>query len=347
MTAPLTSGIAQRLRQAADTIEAPQVIFAFSHYGQRTIVTAGTDTATVDPGPVELHYEIGSASKTFLGLLLADLVHDGVLDYDTRAHTCLPPAAGTNTSRKVTLRHLLTHTSGLPNMPHMLTLYRQLLTDWPTNPYATYTQQQLLRTFHRHRTRTTPGTRWRYSNVAAAVCGRALAHVTNSTYPQLLTDRVLRPLGLHHTRLESGPPGTDAPGHRKNGTPALPVNLGALSPSGCIRATPNDLLTYLEAHLAIHMGPLHAAVQAVRMPHTAPRPRRAPARSLTWFTDDTTHGTVYFHGGATFGHTTYLGYQPATHNALVALATRRNDRHNSLNNTAHNLLVELATRMGM
>lgn len=200
MTAQPTSTLADRLQRAAETVDAPDVVFAFSERGHRTVVTAGT--ASVGRSREHLHYEIGSASKTFLGLLLADLATSGVLDYDTPARDCLPIALGRpRASAEITLRHLITHTSGLPSVPHQAAFYRHLL--WrpnPTNPYAAFTQARLLAAFHRHGARARPGLRWCYSNFAAAVLGHALAQVTGTAYDDLLAQRILAPMGLRQDR---------------------------------------------------------------------------------------------------------------------------------------------------
>ncbi|RKT86464.1 CubicO group peptidase, beta-lactamase class C family [Saccharopolyspora antimicrobica] len=339
MTAQPTTALAERLQQAADLIDAPDVVFACSEHGHRAVATTGT--APTDRPRQHLHYEIGSASKTFLGLLLADLATAGVLDLDTPVRDCLPtPPVRQRVSAEITLRHLITHTSGLPSIPRQPAFYRHLISGGYSNPYAAFTRQRLLAAFHRHGSRARPGTCWRYSNFATAVLAQALTHVTGTAYADLLTHRVLHPMRLRQTRLAPGPPGTDAEGHRRNGTtPAPPIQLGAVESAGAVRAAPGDLLTYLEAHLTPESSPLRKALYAVRTTHPVSRPRHAPGRSLTWFLDHTSHGPVYFHGGATFGQIAYLGFRPGTRTALVTLATRRHDRRNTLINTAHALLT--------
>ncbi|MDA3645148.1 beta-lactamase family protein [Saccharopolyspora indica] len=342
MTARPDTALAERLQLAADAVDAPDVVFAWSERGHRTIVITGTAPAG---GPRQhLHYEIGSASKTFLGLLLADLAAAGVLDLDTPARDCLPSPPGRScASAMITLRHLISHTSGLPGVPRQPAFYRHVLSGGYSNPYADFTHQRLLAAFHRHGNRARPGTSWRYSNFATAVLAHALERVTGTAYADLLTRRILRPMQLRQTRLAPGPPGTDAQGHRRNGiTPAPPIRLGAVAPTGAVRATPADLLTYLEAHLTPEASPLCEALQLVRTSYPVPGPRRAPARSLTWFLDRTDRSPVYFHGGSTFGQTAYLGFRPAGQVALAALATRHHDRRNTLINTAHALLTSTA-----
>ncbi|MEU4446669.1 serine hydrolase domain-containing protein [Actinosynnema sp. NPDC050801] len=249
--------------------------------------------------------------------------------------------AGFPSPEEITLLHLATHTSGLPTLPHDPFFYRQGLPRWRTNAYAGYPRERLLREFGRHRVRTPPGVRWRYSNFGVALLGHALAHHTTTPYPDLLARHVLHPLGLDGIRLRPGPPGADAVGHGARGGPVPPLDLGGFTAAGAVRATAHDLLTYLEAHLGPDDTPLADALRAVQADHTAPQPRRAPARALAWFRADTDLGPVFFHGGATFGQHAYLGYRPATRTALAALATRRHTRRHNLIATAHGLLTTL------
>ncbi|WP_433260084.1 serine hydrolase domain-containing protein [Actinosynnema sp. CS-041913] len=335
MTTRRSYDVALRLHRAAYRVRAPNVVFAFSCRGDRMLSTAGTD-----PAGEHLRYEIGSVSKTFAALLLAELVATGRLDYDTPAGACLPSPTSRG-PRGITLLHLATHTSGLPGLPRDPFFYRQALPRWTTNVYAGYPRWRLLRAFHHHRGHTPPGSRWGYSNFGVAVLGHALAHHAATPYPELLARHVLRPLGLDDTCLRPGPPGTDALGHRAGGAPVPPLDLGGFTAAGAVRATPHDLLTYLEAHLDPDGSPLATALHAVHEVHTAPSPRTAPARSLTWFRTDTEHGPIYFHGGATFGHHAYLGYRPATRTALAAVASRRYTRRHNLLATAHDLLTTL------
>lgn len=225
-------------------------------------------------------------------------------------------------------------------MPPDPFFYRQALPRWRTNLYAGYPPngccgRSSATASARHRARVV-----RYSNFRVALVGHALAHHTGTPYPDLLARHVLHPLGLAGVRLRPGPPGTDAVGHRAcGGRPVPPLDLGGFTAAGAVRATPHEMLTYLEAHLDPDDTPLSAALRAVQVDHTAPKPRRAPARALAWFRAETDLGPVFFHGGATFGRHAYLGYRPATRTALAAVATRKYTRRQHLIGTAHELLM--------
>lgn len=336
--------IAGLLRAAVQGVDAPDVVFAHSAGGRRTVVTGGTGPppeASLRGTPrEELRYEIGSASKTFTGLLLADLAHHRLVGLDDPAAYHLPVRAPAHRHRDaLTLLHLITHTSGLPRLPR--DFYGQALPYWRSNPYAGYPADRLLHAFARSRPRHAPGNRWWYSNFGVALLGPALAGATGTPFPELLARRVLGPLGLGGTGLVAFGPGTDATGHGKDGTTELrPFDTGAFLAGGAVRATPGDLLSYLEAHLRPSASPLRAALEAVQRPLLRRGLGRADTHTLTWVRHRTDHGPLYFHSGATMGQEAFLGFRPASGTALAALATRRYSRTSALTPAAYRLLTE-------
>ncbi|GGU39862.1 serine hydrolase domain-containing protein [Streptomyces lavendofoliae] len=328
---------AQLLDEAVRAVGAPDVVFALSRDGRRTVRAGGT----APPAPVpreRLRYEIGSASKTFTGLLLADLIASGTLSGNDPAASLLDPARPPG-RHPVTLTHLITHTSGLPPLP--ADFYPQALPRWSTNPYAHYPPERVVRAFLRARLRYRPGTRWRYSNFAVAALGHTLAAATGTPWERLLTHRVLRPLGLRDTVLHPSGPDTDATGHHEDGTPTPPLLIGGFQAAGAVRATPRDLLTFLEAHLRPDASPLTAALREVRRPLLRRGFGHAHTHTLTWFHHPAEGGSMYFHIGATSGQTAFLGFRPDSGTALVALSTRRYSRRDTLVPTAYALLDSL------
>ncbi|MFD6286489.1 serine hydrolase domain-containing protein [Streptomyces sp. NPDC060205] len=334
------------LDDAVDAVDAPDVVFALSRDGHRTV--RGGGTAPHPPVPREqLRYEIGSATKTFTGLLLARLTQSGALSAGEPAATCLDPARRVGRD-PVTLAHLITHTSGLPALP--ADFFLRALPTWRTDPYAGYPDRRVIDAFLRHRQHRRPGARWHYSNFGVAVLGHALAAATATPWDDLLGAQVLRPLGLNGTALRPGGPETDATGHRKDGTTAVPpLSVGGFQSAGAVRATPPDLLTFLEAHLA-PSGPypsgrapadggLADALRAVRRPVLRRGWGHRHVHTVAWFQHPTGHGPMYFHCGATLGQQAFLGFRPDTGTALAAVCTRRFRARDTFVATAYALLA--------
>ncbi|MEU1281885.1 serine hydrolase domain-containing protein [Streptomyces sp. NPDC005805] len=310
----------QALADAVGAVDAPDVVFALSHGGRRLVVPGGTGPRPAVPRE-RARYEIGSASKTFTGLVLARLVEAGRLSGSEPAARWLDPAGRVGRAAP-TPTHLITHTSGLPRLP--ADFYPRAARSWSTNPYADYPAHRLVGSFLRARPRHRPGTRWRYSNFGVAALGHVLAEATGTEWEELVAREVLRPLRLDGTALSPGGPDTDARGHRSDGVrPVPPLDTGGFAAAGAVRATPDDLLTYLEAHLRPDGHPSAGALRAVLRPVLRRGPGRREVHSLTWFRHATDAGPVYFHSGATSGQQAFLGLRPDTGTALVALSTRR------------------------
>ncbi|MFC8657355.1 serine hydrolase domain-containing protein [Streptomyces parvus] len=343
-TAPVSpAATARLLAEAARAVDAPDLVLAVSRNGVRTVHTGGS----AEPGPVPrelMAYELGSASKPYAGLLLARLVAQGRVRYEDRAADLLAPGFPVHPAvRRITLRHLLTHTSGLPGLP--ADFYPQAVPRWSTDPYGGYPANRVVRSFLRARPRHRPGTRWRYSNFAVSVLGHTLAAATGTPWEVLLHQQVLAPLGLDATRVRPGPDGTDAVGHRRDGTPVPALDTGGFTAAGAVRATPLDLLTFLEAHTGGAAdsptdSSLATALTEVTRPVLRRGLRHAHTHTLTWFQHPTPYGPVLFHAGATLGQQAFLGFRPGTGLAVAATATRRVHRTDTFVATAYGLLAE-------
>ncbi|MFI1782358.1 serine hydrolase domain-containing protein [Streptomyces rubiginosohelvolus] len=343
VTVPGTPATARLLAEAARAVDAPDLVLAVSRNGVRTVHSGGS----AEPGPVPrelMAYELGSASKPYAGLLLARLVAQGRVRYEDRAADLLAPGFPVHPAvRRITLRHLLTHTSGLPGLP--ADFYPQAVPRWSTDPYGGYPADRVVRAFLRARPRHRPGTRWHYSNFAVSVLGHTLAAATGTPWEVLLHQQVLAPLGLDATRVRPGPDGTDAVGHRRDGTPVPALDTGGFTAAGAVRATPLDLLTFLEAHTGGAAGSptdssLAAALAEVTRPVLRRGLRHAHTHTLTWFQHPSPYGPVLFHAGATLGQQAFLGFRPGTGLAVAATATRRVHRADTFVATAYGLLTE-------
>ncbi|WP_329176507.1 serine hydrolase domain-containing protein [Streptomyces sp. NBC_01477] len=341
-------GLAPLLDEALARVRAPDVVVAVSRGGHRTVVSGGTAAAPAVPRE-DLGFGLGSLSKTFTVLLLADLARAGAvgLDDPLAAHLPgLPPLSGD--ACRITLRHLATHTSGLPRVPR--DLFAGAVLHPYTNGYAGYSGDRLLSAYAHVRPRHAPGTRWHYSNFGLALLGSALAHTAGTAFPDLLTRRVLCPLALTATTAgadaaRSRPDRAIATGHHGDGRTPFPfTDMAAFTPAGGVLSTPHDMLGYAEAHLRSAGGPLAGALRDVQVPQLRKGfGRRRETHTLTWFQHPASGGPVLFHAGATFGIQCFLGFHPATRTAVAVCATRH-DRTSSVVHAAYTLLQSLAGR---
>ncbi|MFD0278280.1 serine hydrolase domain-containing protein [Kitasatospora sp. NPDC127111] len=255
---------------------------------ERTVACRGhSDRSSELPVRADTRFELGSVTKTFTGLLLAEMAARGEVGYDDPIDRYLPAdaAPGYPHERPITLLHLATHTSGLPRLP--VGLLPALAPRWFTHPYATFGPAHLLRALPRTPVRGTPGVQVRYSNLGCGLLGLLLANAAGQRYDDLLEARVCRPLGLVDT--SCGPGREDAAGYRR-GRHVPSFRLPALPGAAALRSTADDMLRYLQAHVALDAVPLPAradtdalrtALGEVRRPR-AGRRRGGPRICLGW-----------------------------------------------------------------
>ena len=266
-------------------------------------------------------YEIGSVTKTFTALLLADAVERGEATLDQPVQELLPdytiPKSG---DRAITLLDLATQTSGLPRLPH------NLLPKDPANPYSDYTPQRLKEFLATFRLSRTPGEGYEYSNLGFGLLGQALATRARLPYEELLNKRIAVPLGMHDTAIALSPRMAErfAPGHDAAGKPAPAWDLGALKGAGAIRSTARDLLAFVAAHLRKGDGPLSRALSAVSRPQ---RPTEDAQRriGLAWQIDSRRGPAIVWHNGMTGGYASFVGFTANGERGVVVLTNVSRD----------------------
>ena len=167
-------------------------------------------------------FQIGSVTKVFTALLLADMAERGEVHLSDPAASYLPGPAPPGL---VTLADLATHTSGLPRLPRDLFLSALL---HPADPYARYPVARLVRAA-RHALRAgSPGSPYAYSNFGFGLLGYLLGQAAGTPYETLVTTRICVPLGLSDTTFAVPDPRRAAQGHRR-GRPVADWRMGALA----------------------------------------------------------------------------------------------------------------------
>ncbi|MEM9021460.1 MAG: serine hydrolase domain-containing protein [Planctomycetota bacterium] len=257
-------------------------------------------------------YEIGSITKTMTGLLLADGVNRGLYELDTPAQTLLRQPVSIDEG--ITLRRLSIHTSGLPRMP---TNFRP--TD-PADPYASYTEEQLLAYLQDPQMQSRPGSKASYSNLGVGLLGYVLGEREGKTYEALLTERVLIPLGMRDTRvtLRDDDLAYMAGPHNPDAEPAHPWTIYTLAGAGGVRSNIRDMLAYADAQVDPGSTPLADAIRLSQMVQNQEDGASVgDPMGLGWFMVD--GGDTLVHGGQTGGFKTTIVIAPQRKQAVILL----------------------------
>jgi CubicO group peptidase (beta-lactamase class C family) len=264
-------------------------------------------------GPVKEDsiFEIGSISKTFTGLILAQMVDQHKVSFSDPVRDLLPPGTVAKPAgAEITLLDLATQHSGLPRLPDNLA---------PKNmkdPYVDYGTTELYAFLNKHGVAKPDNATFLYSNLGFGLLGQALANKSGMTYAQLLNLEVTEPLGLHDTviNLSADQEKRFAQGHDGSHADAEGWNLNSLQGAGGIRSTANDMLTYLEAQLH-PSDSLKASIQSTHELRADSLP--GMKIGLAWLYDPKI--SSYWHNGATGGYSSYALFSPREDYAVVIL----------------------------
>ncbi len=170
------------------------------------IFTKGYGLSNVElqfPALAESVYEVASITKQFTAMGILLLAQDGKLDLDDPVSKRL---AGTPAAwEKITLRHLLTHTSGIPDFDDAGS---------PLDPRHDYTEDELVKLATGLPLKFQPGARWSYSNTAYVMLGIIVHRASGEPYDDFLRERIFSRLHMGSTRVLSD---TDLMPYRANG----------------------------------------------------------------------------------------------------------------------------------
>ena len=285
--------------------------------GRRIIAYGHPDKG--DPRPVDGNtvFEIGSMTKVFTSLLLADMVQRGEVALDDPVAKYLPASVKMpqRNGRQITLVDLSTHTSGLPPLP------TNFAPKDPANPYADYSVDQLYQFLSSYQLTRDIGSQYGYSNLGGGLLGHVLALRAGMGYEALVRSRICDPLGMKDTRITLTPEmkARLAVGHNQALEPVENWDLPTLAGAGALRSTANDILTFLAANLGYVKSPLAPAMSAmlkVRRPTGQPNLEIA----LGWHVFTTNGKEIVWHNGGTGGYRSFMGFDPTARIGVVLLS---------------------------
>jgi CubicO group peptidase (beta-lactamase class C family) len=281
--------------------------------GRTAIAAYGNPGPGAMPLDADSVFEIGSITKVFTAILLADMAERGEVKLDDPIAIYLPQTMRVpeRSGRKITLIDLSTQTSGLPRMPDNFT------PSDPRNPFKDYTVEQLYDFLSRHELRRDPGELFEYSNVGVGLLGHVLTLAAKTPYEQLLKERILDPLDMDHTAITLTPWMRQhlARGHNNANEPVPNWDGGTLAAAGALRSTMNDMLTFARANLQT-TGRLQRVMQQT---HAARAPAQKGFIGMNWIIRRLDGQEVIWHNGGTGGYRTWLGLDKKKGLAAVVL----------------------------
>jgi serine-type D-Ala-D-Ala carboxypeptidase/endopeptidase len=285
--------------------------------------TAGPDTKPLDGDSV---FEIGSITKVFTAILLAEMADRGEVKLDDpvarhlRAGVKVPERNG----KAITLIDLSEQTSGLPRMPDNMKPAN------PLNPYADYGVEQMFEFLGRYQLPRDIGAEFEYSNLGVGLLGQALAMRAGKTYEALVKERILDPLRMDHTGITLTPWMREhlAKGHSAGGMVMPNWDLPTFAGAGALRSTMNDMLKFARANLDTSDARLP---RVMRQTHVVRRPvAKDISIGMNWITRSVNGRDVVWHNGGTGGYRTWIGFDKTSKIAAIVLSNTTGVGHDDL-----------------
>ena len=307
---------------------------------------SNTNNTTVDQNTI---FAIGSNTKVFTTILLAEMVEDGLIKLNDPIDKYLPSnvTIPQYKGHKITIEDLATHTSGLPEFPSnycpsfaisnaqsiddKVQRVRNLM-----SCTKNYTFDQLYQGLSNTTITREPGSKYEYSTFGTGLLGRILTLKSNmSSYDELLTKRILNVLGMNSTGvyLSDEQKSRLAIGHLSGRELPLFNISNPLVPGGGLYSSANDLLKFISANIGLIKTKLDSAMQTSHLiRHSTgfliPNNIEVSSKNanielyigLGWLITTNLGNEIVWHNGGTIGgYNAFMGFNPATNRGIVVL----------------------------
>jgi D-alanyl-D-alanine carboxypeptidase len=262
--------------------------------------------------PSDAQIRIGSGTKPFVAVVTLQLVGEGKVELDSPVETYLPNVVRGDgiDGRKITVRQLLQHTSGLPNYTDAMAL------DFPTYHHRYLEPRELLDLAFEQKGAPAGG-EWSYSNTNYILAGLLIQKVTGRPLAEQITNRIIKPLGLRNTYFpgigEQEIRGRHPHGYFRGPDGGAWVDVTVMDPSwgwaaGQLVSTPSEVARFYTALLG---GKLLKPAELKQMRTTVPMagPVAGTSYGLGIFRTELPCGRVSWgHGGTIHGFVNRVGF---------------------------------------
>ena len=309
---------------------------------------SNSSNATVNENTI---FKIGSITKVFTTILLADMVNKGLINLDDPIEKYLPSHVSVPqfNGHKITVEDLATHTSGLPEFPDnyctsFFDLYKSGVQDTVQfrtdlfNCTKDYTFEQLYQALSNFTLTREPGSKAEYSSFGIDLLGHIMTLKSNmSSFDKLVERNIINVLGMNDTgfALSDALKSRLAVGHF-NGQELPTMNWSKpIDPSGALHSTASDMLKFLSANMGLIKTKLDNAMQESHLirhdtGYVLPNNLQASDKDdnmgvyigLGWFITTNFGHEVIWHNGATIGgYNAYMAFNLTTERGIVILCS--------------------------
>ncbi len=266
-------------------------------------------------------FDLASVSKLFTAALLAEMAERGEVGLDDPIGKSLPasPSIPSDVASRITLRHLATHTSGLPSAPN---------NSGPTSGnrpgYVAYTEPLLLEFLSGFKPARPAGSEFSYSNLGMGLLGHLLSRHAGRPLAALFRERIFGPLKMTSSgtrgEMEKIAAARLTVGHSRDGSPSVPWPMApVLHGAGGIHSTARDMLRFLSASIGFTPSPLARALKAMQQVRH-PLGTAGSGIGLGWMVTRAEGRFLLSHTGGVEGYNCFIGIDLLDRRGVIVLA---------------------------
>jgi CubicO group peptidase (beta-lactamase class C family) len=279
------------------------VVGLVDEHGSSVISCGELDNGTDQEANGDTVFGLHSMTGTFTSMLLQDMVERGEMAWDDPVTKYLPKSVRVPTwhGKEITLRHLVTETSGLPDFRDRLMPKRA------DNPYPDFSVEKMYALVSGWELTNAPGTKHLHGAVDKGLLGQAMALKAGTGSESLVVERICRPLKMDSTRFTLTPElkARVATRHSQLGYPLPTLECGVLKPLNGLFSTANDLLKFESAILGF----------------TPSGPAALMEKSQASLHETSPREGVVFTGGGLFGCRALAGFDKTHRRGVIVLST--------------------------
>ena len=273
-------------------------------------------------------FQVGSLSKVFTASLLQILSDEGVVQMDATLGELIGDKVSLSlAAEKVTLRQLVTHTSGFPSVPKSLeaeVIKRTGKESLMIDPYSHFGPESVFSYLATTEGKGKTG-KFEYSNYGMGLLAHVLEMITNKGYESLVVEKLFTPLGMNETRITLTPEMKSllAQGYNDEGEPVPIWTFTALAGAGAFNSSISDMLQFIRANVE---GEVLTSNSLQKMW----KPQFKGDTGIGWMLPtllDKFFGNkeIVWHNGMVGGYASYLSIDVKSKSGVVVLTNRSID----------------------